>query len=1358
MALEVTHQPTLAAMKAAPPTQTAQVAAFMAAFPGGNVTCRIMAGSTLRSTVVVPLVVNAAVNPIQITPGTRVSRAFAAGGAMTRVILANAGGTDIAELTAGVGTGDVPFAGVIATLQKERFTFVITPDASLPVGAPATASLTLSASGNATVGVPYSITALAANISAGIVGTPENVTGSATFSPTTINPAPGELSKLFSATYAAAGSASVRVTAPGGIVSNTLLIPVVAAPTPTPPPPPPAPGSLPSLTLTATSAATQPWSVGHVFADGDLTAAQTLATHQLNVISTWPSGCARFGIVSGVTALSSGANTITLTRGTAPTGSTITTATLQAAMTQPVEVAVSGIGSASWSGADWLSPLSTWASGPVMSSWVYRKPVGSDAHLVAWLEVRMWSNGAVEVLPWVENGYIFVAGGRSVDATYSFTMGGTTRESLTMGIDHGAFSFTGTSFEVDTRLETGTFGATSRVASSGSIGTATYASFNSGSGRHVYNVAWDAAAPGAMTSVTALGLPHHCRAPLVSGTKLSHWLGSDPGVVVTHDTGYMQATEMVPTYGATVTGADYPVTRLPSSFTPLQRGGYASVMGTAGASEDIGILPDWDAAYLCGQATAVWAGLQRNAYSAGRFGIYFRDEATNKPLRFSQHPTLVVQSPTIGSTSQSTVDNYAVQGTGVLPAFWQNSHHPGLGYMAALVTGRFFHVETCQFGGTVAYLGNGNDPDRRDGSKGLLRSYWGANLTRGAAWGLRSLVNALVATPDADPLKSEFRSSWSSNLNYYHDRYATGSHNPQGWVTPYSNQNEPNSPWMAQSWMDDFFTSVMGYARCLQVSTLAGDEAKMAAFFDWKAKSIVGRTGLEVADDYLYRDLGQYFMAYSPGNSTDWAGGTGPWYNTWGEVYAGTVSYWGNNVSPTFIGDKQLGDGSLRNHNGVASNSYFANAIPALAYAVRWGVPGAVEGYRRVLSAPNWATFAADSAGWPVFHVRPSVPSWRAAISPGTWAGVGTNTIDDLNPRFNPAINPIFPSGFQAMGFQAEVVSAWCGAAWVEGERKLYVGPGGGHSNYSGNETYIWDGRSAKFNLPATAWPTGSIGFSPGYNQIDGLQATGKYADGRVRAYHSYANHATRDGREAWFFGGAAGAPDIDATNKSALWRWEEPTGNWVDNKPGFVIGGNVAGGACWDSRRDLFYICGGGVPGGVSSYNPNTKAFATIAGADTNNGNYCLPIYDPLRDCLLLFTDSFRPNLFKLIRLAAIGGAVVPASVTGTIPPNNEVTSGIGRGPGTAGVVYAAAYDKFLYWIGGTTLYVLTPPARNSNPLTAPWNWSTLNALGGSADPGNAEFNGTYGRFWYSIGMDCVGVFNATTQKMHVFSLKGML
>ena len=71
-----------------------------------------------------------------------------------------------------------------------------------------------------------------------------------------------------------------------------------------------------------------------------------------------------------------------------------------------------------------------------MSSWVYRKQIGIDAHLVAWLEVRLYTSGIVEVLPWVENGFLTVTGPTNKSATYTFTVGGTQRFSAAIDVKH----------------------------------------------------------------------------------------------------------------------------------------------------------------------------------------------------------------------------------------------------------------------------------------------------------------------------------------------------------------------------------------------------------------------------------------------------------------------------------------------------------------------------------------------------------------------------------------------------------------------------------------------------------------------------------------------------------------------------------------------------------------------------------------------------------------------------------------------------------------------------------------------------------------------------------------------------------
>ena len=50
--------------------------------------------------------------------------------------------------------------------------------------------------------------------------------------------------------------------------------------------------------------------------------------------------------------------------------------------------------------------VAEWFSGSECASWLYYAPVGGDAHLAAWFEVRLWNGGAIEILPWLENGAV----------------------------------------------------------------------------------------------------------------------------------------------------------------------------------------------------------------------------------------------------------------------------------------------------------------------------------------------------------------------------------------------------------------------------------------------------------------------------------------------------------------------------------------------------------------------------------------------------------------------------------------------------------------------------------------------------------------------------------------------------------------------------------------------------------------------------------------------------------------------------------------------------------------------------------------------------------------------------------------
>lgn len=75
-------------------------------------------------------------------------------------------------------------------------------------------------------------------------------------------------------------------------------------------------------------------------------------------------------------------------------------------------------------------------SGPVMSSWVYRHPVSGNAHLVVWAEVRLFRGGAVEIFPWIENGYLTVSDPTNFVRTCSLTIAGVRRFGQSIDIKH----------------------------------------------------------------------------------------------------------------------------------------------------------------------------------------------------------------------------------------------------------------------------------------------------------------------------------------------------------------------------------------------------------------------------------------------------------------------------------------------------------------------------------------------------------------------------------------------------------------------------------------------------------------------------------------------------------------------------------------------------------------------------------------------------------------------------------------------------------------------------------------------------------------------------------------------------------
>jgi len=665
------------------------------------------------------------------------------------------------------------------------------------------------------------------------------------------------------------------------------------------PPPSPVAGSS-TLRVTSSSTGTGlPFSAGYAFRQGDIPAGKyitassgSLRGFQAAVKNRWRDGSVKFAVLSGLVDLSANAEQTLMIGWTdsAPSGAALGLASLKATGIS-ASISYGSYGTASWSGSGWDSPFLSPVSGPEMSSWVYRQPIGSDQHLVAWMEVRLYRSGAVEVVPWIENGYLLRAspGERSGLATFAI---------------NGATRFSGN-----------------------------------------------------------LTLLNHTRAVLASGQALSHWLAGDPNITFKHDMGYLQLTGLVPAYrGITAANASL-WSRISTSYTPLAQHDYPSIMGSAGYHPSIGPLPEWDVVYMTSDGDPrAWRSVQINAYAAGRYGFHYRDETTNRAARFSTYPNLVL-SPGSGieGTGASTTGQYTPAPTGGTPPAFSTAHMPAVGFMAYLVTGRWYYLDEMQLLSSTLYFKQ-TDSNRRF-SQGVQQSSVGANTTRGAAWALRVQADNAAMTYDDDlPLKSEFVGSIQYNIDFYHSRYVGQPSNPLGMVQPYSDYSPGDGKTDSAAWMEDFLTWSFGNIKSLQVYGSAYD-LKVEQFLAWKYRSIVGRLGPNSAGSWPYWTAAVYTVPYAPSESADWENGMGPWYRNWGEAFSAAGLAYSSINSMTYGGRVES--------EGLAT-SYWGNLQPAIAYAVEHGAAGALDAYNRMLGTDNWRSSAVYfNTETPVWSVRP---------------------------------------------------------------------------------------------------------------------------------------------------------------------------------------------------------------------------------------------------------------------------------------------------------------------------------------------------------------------------------------------------
>ena len=978
-----------------------------------------------------------------------------------------------------------------------------------------------------------------------------------------------------------------------------------------------------------------PFCLGFAFRRGDIPAGSGVTSSLPNLQVTprnyWPDGSLKFAQLAGQATLQAGvATVISLRKGTSGSGTALGLSNLKATGIS-AQVSCGSFGSASWVAADWDTPFETWVSGPIMSSWIYRKPVGTDAHLVAWLEVRLFAGGAVEVLPWIENGFLRVAGPSMKSANYSFTLGGRQRFSAT------------------------------------------------------------------------INLKHHQRTPLLSGTALSHWLGTDPALGVRHDTLYMQSTELVPSYYGTVDAAAVVVVGntahpgLVTSYTPLQQGnfdfdGSTDSMPASGYQPPLGLLPQHDVLYLTTNLVESFAAVVRNGYSAGRYGIHYRDEATNRPPKFSSWPTLVfADGQGFKDTGSSSNNTYTAAATGGNPPTWDTAHSPSVGFMAYLLTGRFYFKEEVQFAAIANHF-NVTDWIRGGGRNyAPLAGYSGASgicvsypQTRTGAWWLRTLAQALAVTPDAgDPLRADFVASVEANCNYFHQIYLAQPNNPFGFIEGGGSYGYIPGAYTEPIWEQDFGTGAWGYALAMGLPISATATVKMQQFFAWKARSIIGRLGPQ--GEFWYVNAAPYTVALAPSAGANFFGGTGPWYPNWAAVYAATFSIDQGAVGRT--------EGTLALDFPASSQpSMWHNLQPAIAYAVRHGVAGALAAYNRMTSARNWNSILATWNVKPVWGVRPLLaqPAWLAGRAANEWieladtAGAGGAPVGDF-------------SGF----------------GLKESTGELVIAAAGGHGGSRDNRvvSLLLTADAPRWQLRKAASPTApdNVAYNP---------------DGQPASRHTYQSTCYVPSLDRIMLFGcnftapsAFQFPTVDGFNLNTN-TWD-PAGTYANMQSPVGYGMAVKDGAgnVWTST--------------LQKWTPSTNTWSNPISSRTNDLVRYPIAYDSTRNQLfcLQFDDGQGLGGTRLFasRIPVLGSAQI--SVSFSPASSAAVAAFTAEAPALAAMDYDPVNDQFLFYAGfgaaAGQVYVVKP---NNTDV---WDLSVFRPAGAERVPSWVT-GGLNGRFRY--------------------------
>ncbi|HEX3999693.1 MAG TPA: hypothetical protein VHX65_14160 [Pirellulales bacterium] len=333
-------------------------------------------------------------------------------------------------------------------------------------------------------------------------------------------------------------------------------------------------------------------------------------------------------------------------------------------------------------------------------------------------------------------------------------------------------------------------------------------------------------------------------------------------------------------------------------------------------------------------------------------------------------------------------------------------------------------------------------------------------------------------------------------------------------------------------------------------------------------------------------------------------------------------------------------------------------------------------------------------------------PDVLDAIKPGEWYEVPNSHLDAVAPS-----DKEFP---WLRGNVGGVIDCWAGGAFDTQRDRLYIGPGGGHAGYNGNEVYAFELHDLRWHRLTDPDPV-----IPGTEYTD--------LEKSPFAMHTYdAVEYLPPPVDRYVVIGGWGTPRAYALDPDHPKHWEV----YPDHRTGRT------GDYCaYDPVKQLLWLNTPITSGKLSQWNPFSHQW-TLRLHDSPEPSYYETADIDFRRHLLVACGRGKSKITQLKDVPAV-------MECRTVETSGDRTAEKMASPGFC---YVPALDKFVAWAGGADVYTLDIDTLHwTRHAPAPTN---------RVSPGPQQQWGTFGRFRYIPSRNLFIVCSGVKQNVFLYRL----